>query len=309
MAKDPKKRGLGMGLGALFENSNPVEITPAVREKSPSNKKSQKEASKDDLGENAILYIGLNDIKPNANQPRKNFDEEKIEDLANSILEHGIIQPIIVRKAKVGYEIVAGERRFRAARKAKLKKVPCIVRDFSDEENMLIAIIENMQREDLDPIEEAEGINQMIETFNLTQEQVSKSIGKSRPHISNTLRLLTLSDEIKEMLSRGEISPGHARAILSVNGDGKRLALAKKIVEEGLSVREAEKISSGKAVKKTRPKPRPKNKEIAWVEEELKEILGTKVNIVASKKGGTIELEYYSVEELNRLIDILRMLK
>ena len=308
MAKDPKKRGLGKGLGALFESSPLVEPAPITKEKS-SGKKAQAKGATEELGENTIYYIGLNDIKPNSNQPRKHFDEEKIEDLANSIIEHGIIQPLIVRKAKVGYEIVAGERRYRAARKAKLKEVPCIVREFSDEENMLIAIIENMQREDLDPIEEAEGINQMIKTFGLTQEQVSKSVGKSRPHISNTLRLLTLPEEIKGMLTRGELSPGHARVILSLNNDAKRLALAKKIAEEGLSVRSAEKLASGKKVSKSRPKPRPKSKEISWVESELKDILGTKVNIVANKKGGSIEIEYYSVEELNRLIDILRTLK
>ncbi len=290
MAKDPKRRGLGMGLGALFESSNPVETVPANNQ----------------MSGNAISYIDVNDIKPNSNQPRKNFDEEKIQDLADSITEHGIIQPLIVRKSKVGYEIVAGERRYRAARKANLRKVPCIVREFSDEENMLIAIIENMQREDLDPIEEAEGLNQMIKVYGLTQEEVSKNIGKSRPYISNTLRLLSLPEEVKEMLRKGELSSGHARSILAISGDAKRISLAKRIVNEGLSVRESEKIASGKIVKTARPKPRPKNREIAWVEEELKEIFGTKVNIVANSKGGTIELEYYSVEELNRLIEMLR---
>ena len=290
MAKDPKRRGLGMGLGALFESSNPVETVPANNQ----------------MSGNAISDIDVNDIKPNSNQPRKNFDEEKIQDLADSITEHGIIQPLIVRKSKVGYEIVAGERRYRAARKANLRKVPCIVREFSDEENMLIAIIENMQREDLDPIEEAEGLNQMIKVYGLTQEEVSKNIGKSRPYISNTLRLLSLPEEVKEMLRKGELSSGHARSILAISGDAKRISLAKRIVSEGLSVRESEKIASGKIVKTARPKPRPKNREIAWVEEELKEIFGTKVNIVANSKGGTIELEYYSVEELNRLIEMLR---
>lgn len=322
MAKDPKKRGLGMGLGALFENSTPVDIkppreraskrAPEKESKTASNNAQNDKDNMGNIGTNAagsIIYIGVNDIKPNSNQPRKTFDEEKIQDLADSIIEHGIIQPIIVRKAKAGYEIVAGERRYRAARKAKLKEVPCIIRDFTDEENMLIAIIENMQREDLNPIEEAEGLDKMIKTYGLTQEEVSKSVGKSRPYITNALRLLNLPAEIREMIEKGDLSAGHARAILSLTGEAKRIALANRIVKDGLSVRAAEKLASGKTPHKGTPAKRQrKDREIAYVEEELKNILGTKVNILGNGKNGSIEIEYYSTDELNRLIEILRSL-
>ena len=328
MAKDPKRRGLGMGLSALFESSAPVDISDRGKnlQRPESNRNnSDKSAIKSESVEpvdraeagisgtdnkNAIIYVNINDIKPNANQPRKNFDDDKIDELADSIVEHGIIQPLIVRKAKIGYEIVAGERRFRAARRAKLKEIPCIVREFSDEENMLIAIIENMQREDLNPIEEAEGLNQMISTYGLTQEEVSKSIGKSRPYISNALRILNLPEDIRAMISDGSISSGHARAILSINGEEKQKALAERIVKEGLSVRAAEKLASGATPHKGRPaKRQKKDKEISYVEEELKAVLGTKVNIAGSGTSGAIEIEYYSREELERLIDILRSLR
>ena len=203
-----KNRGLGRGLDALFADQTTVE-----KEKAP-------EVKPDDA--NAIIYININDIKPNENQPRKSFDESKIEELANSIIEHGIIQPLVVRKNDPGYEIVAGERRWRAARRAGLKEVPCIIRDFTDEENMLVAIIENMQREDLNPVEEAEGLNQMIKTYGMTQEEVSKSVSKSRPYITNSLRLLKLPEEIRNLLAEGKISAGHARALINVSDKRSR---------------------------------------------------------------------------------------
>ena len=303
MSMNTKQRGLGMGLNALFENSKPVETKP----QETVNVQSTNENSVSD--ENAIQYIDVNDIKPNYNQPRKHFDEEKIQELSDSIVEHGIIQPLIVRKSATGYEIVAGERRYRAARKANLKQIPCIVRDLTDEENMLITIIENMQREDLNPIEEAEGLDKMIKTFGLTQEEVSKSVGKSRPYITNAIRLLNLPDEVRDMLSKGELSAGHARAVLSQIGDEKQIALAKRIVNEGLSVRSAEKLASEEKPTKARAaKRQKKNLETIYVEDQLKNILGTKVNISGNSKSGSIQIEYYSTDELNRLIDLLRSL-
>lgn len=168
-----------------------------------------------------MVFIDINKIKPNENQPRKKFDEEKIAELAASIIEHGIIQPIVVRKSAAGsYEIVAGERRYRAARKAELKAVPCIVRELTDEQNMLLAIIENMQREDLNPLEEAQAIEKMIKNYGLTQEQVSKSLAKSRPYITNALRLLRLPERVQDMISSGTLSAGHARALVSINVKG-----------------------------------------------------------------------------------------
>ena len=293
----PKKKGLGKGLDALFANTeiNTKEITISNTAENV---------------ENGISYININDIKPNEGQPRKTFDEEKIVELADSIQEHGLIQPIVLRKAGKGYEIVAGERRWRACRKAGLKEVPCIIKELNDEENMLIAIIENMQREDLNPIEEAEGLNQMIVTYGLTQAEVSKSVGKSRPYITNALRLLKLPEEVREMVSSGELSSGHARAIAGVSGKAAQIKIAEKIVKEGLSVRETEKLIKEADAPAKRPAKRKaeKNADVKRVEEDLKAVLGTRVNLAQSGKKGKIEIEYYSREELERLIELLKTL-
>lgn len=294
-----KKRGLGKGLNALFEAQAPI------MEEEHSFNVSKTVTTTDN--ENAIVYIDINNIKPNENQPRKHFDEEKIEELSQSILEHGIIQPLVLRKVdgKV-YEIVAGERRWRASRKAGLKKVPSLVRTFTDEENMVIAIIENMQREDLNPIEEAEGLKQMIDTYGFTQEQVSKSVSKSRPYITNSLRLLNLPEYVRQQLLIGAITPGHGRTLLGLDKEDLQIDLCKKVIKEGISVRKLEEIVAGKGKPKKKALKRVKNPDIAKVENELKEIFGTKVNIAAKGKKGAIELEYYNEEELNRLIDILK---
>ena len=246
---------------------------------------------------------------PNANQPRKTFNEEKIEELAASIREHGIIQPIVVRKKSRGYEIVAGERRWRAAIKAELSQVPCLIRNLDDEQNMLIAIIENMQREDLNPIEEAEGLRQMTETFGMTQEQVSRSVGKSRPYITNSMRLLKLPEYIRESIADGRISAGHGRTLIAASDEDMRRSIWEKMIKEGLSVREAEKLAAGSpGAKKRKPASKRKNPDVARVEEDLKDIFGTKVSINAAGKKGKIEIEYYSGEELNRLIELLKTL-
>ena len=292
----PKKKGLGKGLDALFANT---EI----------NTKEIEISNTAENVENGISYININDIKPNEGQPRKTFDEEKIGELADSIQEHGLIQPIVLRRAAKGYEIVAGERRWRACRKAGLKEVPCIIKELTDEENMLIAIIENMQREDLNPIEEAEGLNQMIVTYGLTQAEVSKSVGKSRPYITNVLRLLKLPEEVRALVSGGELSAGHARAIAGVSGKAAQIKIADKIVKEGLSVRETEKLIKelDTPVKPAKRKPE-KNADVKRVEEDLKAVLGTRVNLAQSGKKGKIEIEYYSREELERLIELLKTL-
>ena len=271
--------------------------------------KKEKEEVAEAAAEDRVNYIKIHEIMPNVNQPRKTFNEDKIEELADSIREHGIIQPIVVRKKKKGYEIVAGERRWRAAMKAGLAEVPCLLKELTDEQNMLIAIIENMQREDLNPIEEAEGLHQMVSTFGLTQEQVSKSVGKSRPYITNALRLLKLPEYIREKLAEGVISAGHGRTLITVEDEDLRRQLFDKIVAEGLSVRETEKLVAelGKPAKK-KPAKKIKNPDTAHVEEELKVILGTKVNIVEKGKKGKIEIECYSRDELNRLIELLKKL-
>ena len=202
-AAKAKNRGLGRGLDALFADQAPVAR--------PEEEKGETAPAGDQ-----VMYIDINDIRPNENQPRKYFDEEKINELSASIVEHGIIQPLVVRKRKTGYEIVAGERRWRAARGGTAERSTLLIREFSDEENMLIAIIENMQREDLNPIEEAEGLEQMIKTYGLTQEEVSKSVSKSRPYITNSLRLLKLPAEIRGFVAEGKLSSGHARALVPI---------------------------------------------------------------------------------------------
>lgn len=291
-----KNRGLGRGLEALFADQAPV-APPAEEEAGMPAESSQ---------ENTVVYININDIKPNENQPRKTFNEEKIDELSASITEHGIIQPLVVRKSKTGYEIVAGERRWRAARKAQLKEVPCLIRNFTDEENMLVAIIENMQREDLNPIEEAEGLNQMIKAYGMTQEEVSKSVSKSRPYITNALRLLKLPEEIQNLVVEGQLSTGHARALIPVEDKKFQAELCRRIVEEGLSVRRVEELVQGQRKPKRKPAKKVKSADTLHVERELKDIYGTKVFIEQKGKKGTILLEYYSTEELNRLIEMLK---
>ena len=301
-----KKGGLGRGLEALFADSVPV--TREVKPLETASKPAKKSAEKADPAE-TVQYISIHDVKPNANQPRKIFDEEKIAELAASIKENGIIQPLIVRKKGKGYEIVAGERRWRASVKAELKEVPCIVRELDDEQNMLLAIVENMQREDLNPMEEAEGLNQMIAAYGLTQEQVSKSIGKSRPYIANSLRLLKLPEEIRDLISDGSLSAGHGRTLVSVPDEARQIEIARKILKDGLSVRETEKLAAEKEEPgKKRRGRKPKDPDVARVEADLKEALGTRVNIKRTGKKGKIEIEFFSRDELERLIEMLESL-
>ena len=301
-------KGLGKGLDALFGEAQvaPAEKAPAKKKKS-----SAKTADNDEprVGDGGVLYVDINDIKPNSSQPRKSFDEEKLDELATSIERHGLIQPIVLRKLGKGYEIVAGERRWRAARIVGLKEVPCIVKELTDEENMLLAIIENMQREDLNPIEEAEGLKQMIDTYGLTQEQVSYSVGKSRPYITNSLRLLKLPKRIQELTASGMLSMGHARALAAVKGQERQIDLAEKAVKEGLSVRQIENMAKEAGTPEKKPKKTTaKSADQKRVEEDLKNILGTRVNLNRKGKKGKIEIEFYSGEELERLIDLLKTL-
>ena len=307
MAAAKKNKGLGKGLDALFGDA---EVAPAPREKATRTKTANpKKEDAPSPAEGGVLYININDIKPNATQPRKHFDEEKLEELAASIQQHGLIQPIVLRKLGKGYEIVAGERRWRAARLIGLKEVPCIVKELTDEENMLLAIIENMQREDLNPIEEAEGLKQMIDTYGLTQEQVSYSVGKSRPYITNSLRLLKLPEEVQTLTAERKLSMGHARALAAIKDQKKAIELALKTAAEGLSVRQIESLArETKAPAKTPAKKSRKTADEKRVEEDLKNALGTRVNINRKGKRGRIEIEFYSGEELERLIDLLKTL-
>jgi len=310
MAAPKKSRGLGKGLDALFGDAEvtlerrPAKANENLQTPEPAADKPEKETA------GGILYIDINDIKPNANQPRKTFDEEKLEELAASIEEHGLIQPVVLRKAGKGYEIVAGERRWRAARKIGIKELPCIVKDLTDEENMLLAIIENMQREDLNPIEEAEGIKQMIDTYGLTQEQVSKSVGKSRPYIANCLRILKLPASIVSYVAEGELSAGHAKALAGLDDEERQLELAEETIKYGWSVRQLEKMAKEEKAPAKKPrKAAVKNANIKRVEEDLKAALGTKVTLNQKGNKGKIEIEFYSKEELERLIEMLKSIK
>lgn len=305
MAAPKRKGGLGRGLSSLFED------VPVRAEQNRSLEEDRATNEHDEIA-GEIVFLDINDIKPNANQPRKDFNEEKIQELANSIEMYGVIQPIMVRPFGRGYEIVAGERRWRAARKAGLKKIPAIIRELDEQQNMLLAIIENMQREDLNPIEEALALNEMIRTYGLTQEEVSRSVGKSRPYITNALRLLKLPEEVQGMVSGGMLSGGHARAIAGMNGDENKIDAAKKAVELGWSVRELESYAGAVSKKKAAGKKaasRKKRGDVLAAEAQLKDVLGTKVKIQYGTRKGKIEIEYYSKDELDRLVEMILGLK
>ena len=312
--KSDRDETKGNNLNSTKEDKTPREHAVQLEERNIKDSKgetsqTQADSAKIEADEDRVLYIDINDIKPNKDQPRKTFNEEKLKDLANSIKENWVIQPLIIRKAQNGYELVAGERRWRAARIAEIKKVPCIIRDFDEKQNMIVAIIENMQRENLDPIEEALGLNEMIKRFEFTQEQVSNALGKSRAYIANSLRLLKLPEKIQNMIIEGRISAAHGRTIITIKDEKKQIEVCDKIIRNGLSVRAAERLTE-KIKDDARPERKKRkpsvNAEIAAVEDELRKIFGTKVNINGKASTGKIEIEYYSIDELNRLIDMLR---
>ena len=310
MAK-PKKGGLGRGLEALFADSVSVvqEQESKVKTTRPARSGKTAESTAPAEPRDGVLYVSIHNIKPNPNQPRKTFNKEKISELADSIRENGIIQPIIVSRTGKTFEIISGERRFRAAMEAGLKEVPCLVRKLSDEQKALFAIVENMQREDLNPMEEAEGLDRMITEYGLTQDQVAKSVGKSRPYVANSLRLLKLPEYIKNYVATGALTPGHARALINMKDAKARHDLAEQAKNGGLTVRETEKLAG--QVKKGRKavvRP-PKDPNLAKVEDDLKEILGTRVTVKTGKRKGKIEIEFFSVEERERLIELLWSLK
>lgn len=282
------KKGLGRGLGSLFEENSTSETQDS----------------------DSVVSIRISLIEPNKNQPRKQFDKEKIDVLADSIKEHGVIQPIIVTKSGDMYRIVAGERRWRAAKKAGLSEIPVVIRDYTDIEIAQIALIENLQREDLNPIEEAIGYRSLIDNFNMTQEAVSETIGKSRSAIANSIRLLSLDEPIQNKLISGEISSGHARALLSLESSEARLTLLDAILEKGLNVRQTEALA--KQLQNARP-PRKKPEideqvqaEYESMQDRLSSHFGTKVKLVhTNNKRGKIEIEYFGNEDLERILNML----
>lgn len=290
------KKSLGRGLGALI-NSN--------------------EGLSSDFEENAddkIINVDINKIEPDKNQPRTSFDETSLKELSQSIESVGIINPIIVKKNGDFYEIISGERRWRAARLAKLKTVPVLVKTYSDMEKLEVSLIENIQRQDLNPLEEALTYKKFYDEFNLNQEQIAEKVGKSRTAVANSMRLLKLDDRIKIFLEENKLTTGHARALLSIESNDEQFILADKIIDEELSVRETEELV--KNFNRQKNEPSTRNKSNANINSEVYEtmaknlntILGTKVNIKNGKNKGKIEIEYYSEEELDRIFCLINQI-
>ncbi|MEW9671670.1 ParB/RepB/Spo0J family partition protein [Ammoniphilus sp. 3BR4] len=255
-----------------------------------------------------IVEVPHSEIRPNPYQPRKDFDEKALAELAESIKEHGVIQPIIVRKSIKGYELVAGERRLRASEKAGLSKVPVVVREFSNEQIMEIALIENLQRENLNAIEVALAYEKLMKHFSLTQEELAKKVGKSRPHVANFLRLMQLPQEIQDFVSRGTLSMGHARALLGLEDDGLKIKIAQEVIKKDLSVRQVEemiKTYSQPVSRETKEKPK-KDVFLSQVEEKLRDTFATSVQIKRGKGKGKIEIEFFTDEDLERIMEIIQ---
>ena len=276
-----KKGGLGKGLDAIFAENTTESGSGAVE-------------------------LKISELEPNREQPRREFDEKAMAELADSIAQHGLLQPLLVRPLfGGGYQIVAGERRWRAARMAGLSEVPAVVREMSDHEVMELALIENLQREDLTPLEEANGYQTLLDKYGMTQDEVAKTVGKSRPAVANALRLLHLPEAIREMVERGELSAGHARALLAFPDEASMLEAAKKAVEQGLSVRELERMAKKAAeAQKEGEKPWP-TRRIPYFDEvelSLHEHLGRKVRVAGNKTKGTLQIEFYGEEDLQRLM-------
>lgn len=278
------KKGLGRGLGALLPEVGPVE--------------------KEHEG---VVELDIQSVRPNPGQPRKEFDSERLDELAASITEHGIVQPIVVRKKDDGYEIVAGERRWRGAQRAGLAKIPALVRELTESEAMEIALIENLQRADLNPLEEAEAYRVLQESFRLTQEELAKRLGKSRSQIANTLRLLQLSAPVRTEVREGRLSMGHAKVLLGVEDEALQAELARRTVVQGLSVRELESLVQASTQERPKPKRAETNPEVRRVESQLREFFGTPVAVRLSGEKGRIEITFFGDEGLNRILDALKM--
>lgn len=263
---------------------------------------------KEDIDKKEIVELDISMVYPNEDQPRKVFDEEKINILSDSIKAYGVLQPIVVKPDENGkYMIIAGERRYRASRAANKESIPAVIKDLPIRDIMEIALIENLQREDLNPIEEALAYKSLIDNHNVTQEEISEAVGKSRPHITNTIRLLNLREEVIAMIEYGEITAGHGKALLRITDEDKQIEIAKRIVEDGLSVRATESLAKKISEEQNLKIPTKKEKDIfiVDVEERLRNIFGTKVNISQGKKKGKIEIEYYNDEELNGIVSML----
>ncbi len=290
-------RGLGKGLDALIPVSSDVK-----------NNKRAGSSSEKEKGPETLVKITM--VEPNREQPRKTFDEESLNELAESIKQFGLLQPILVQDRKDYYEIIAGERRWRAAKIAGLKEVPVIIKNLTEQEIVEISLIENIQRENLNPIEEALAYKKLLNEFHLKQEEVAERVSKSRTAVTNSMRLLKLAEEVQKMVVKEEITTGHARALLGIEDEEQQISTAKKIVDEKLSVRDIEKlVKNMNKPAKEKKSSEQKNRDFIYqdIEEKLKLSLGTKVSIAAKENGsGKIEIEFYSGDDLERLLDILK---
>ena len=298
-----KKKGLGKGLDSLIPDNKSMKSVTSEK---------TVESKEDAAAKSGVQVMKINEVEPNRDQPRKNFDEDALLELSDSIKQFGVLQPLLVRKRKDYYEIIAGERRWRAAKLAGVKEVPVIEKEYTDQEILEIGLIENIQRENLNPIEEAIAYKRLLEEFNLKQDEVAERVSKSRTAVTNSMRLLKLSYKIQQMIIDDMISTGHARALLAIDDPELQYTLANKIFDEKLSVRETEKL-----VKEIKNPKKPKEKKPVAnsfiyqdLEEKMKSVFGTKVSIASKGKGkGKIEIEYYSDDELEHLFDMMMSIK
>lgn len=298
-----KKKGLGKGLDSLIPDNKSMKSVTSEK---------TVESKEDAAAKSGVQVMKINEVEPNRDQPRKNFDEDALLELSDSIKQFGVLQPLLVRKRKDYYEIIAGERRWRAAKLAGVKEVPVIEKEYTDQEILEIGLIENIQRENLNPIEEAIAYKRLLEEFNLKQDEVAERVSKSRTAVTNSMRLLKLSDKVQQMIIDDMISMGHARALLAIDDPELQYTLANKIFDEKLSVRETEKL-----VKEIKNPKKPKEKKPVAnsfiyqdLEEKMKSVFGTKVSIASKGKGkGKIEIEYYSDDELEHLFDMMMSIK
>lgn len=302
-----KHSGLGKGLDSLIPDNK-----AARAERAKKAAKAEKIVKNEDVKNDGVKMLNINQVEPNREQPRQNFEEDSLLELADSIKQFGILQPLLVQKKKDYYEIIAGERRWRAAKMAKVKEVPVIIREFSNQEVVEIALIENIQRENLNPIEEAMAFKRLLTEFNLKQDEVAERVSKSRTAVTNSMRLLKLDSRVQQMIIDDMISTGHARTLLAIEDAEQQYLLANKIFDEKLSVRETEKmIKELKNPKPEKPKKVVDNDFIYKdLEEKMKTIIGTKVNVSQKDNGkGKIEIEYYSESELERIFELLMSIR
>lgn len=302
-----KRNGLGKGLDSLIPDKTGRTVKP-VEKKPTAVKPKVLEKETDKKEQQGETYLKINEVEPNREQPRKEFDEDSLLELADSIKQFGILQPLLVQKKDGYYEIIAGERRWRAAKLAGIKEVPVLIKEYTDQEIVEISLIENIQRENLNPIEEAMAFKRLLEEFNLKQDEVAERVSKSRTAVTNSMRLLKLSSRVQQMVIDDMISTGHARALLAIDDEEQQYIIASKIFDEKLSVRETEKLV--KSLKTPKKEKEQKKTEHTFVYddivEKMKNVMGTKVNIHTKANGkGKIEIEYYSEDELERIYDMI----